>query len=249
MREYVFTFNMSIDQINIISSNRDISKTIPEYPYQYQIRLCQIELGRFEVTDYFPSQLNVRVGDTPCPTYPNERSKSRRTASPINCTHELKLSPFFTNLIKVNWVPDGKIYGITMNLVKQLSADNLIKKLQDKEARSSEDTKHQIIKKFTCVNPDLACTSHQFSLLCPLSKNRMKLPAKSVHCDHIMCFDADTFIRMNEKNSKWLCPICNAPCVYDDIKIENYFLEIVTSSRLEDDDNNILINADGSWEK
>jgi hypothetical protein len=106
MKEYVFTFNMSINQIiNIISSNRDISKTIPEYPYQYQIRLCQIELGRFEVTDYFPSQLYVRVGDTPClllPINPNKRSKSRRTASPINCTHELKLSPFVTNLIKVN---------------------------------------------------------------------------------------------------------------------------------------------------
>jgi hypothetical protein len=40
-----------------------------------------------------------------------------------------------------------------MNLVKQLSADNFKK-------QSSEDTKNQIIKKLTCVDPDLACTSN-----------------------------------------------------------------------------------------
>lgn len=101
----------------------------------------------------------------------------------------------------------------------------------------------------TDVDPDLAITSDHFSLLCPLNKTRMKIPAKSINCDHIKCFDASTFIKLNELNSTWLCPICHVSCLYNEIKIENYFLVIVTSSKLEDDDNDIVIHTDGSWEK
>eukprot|EP00102_Acyrthosiphon_pisum_P020146 XP_016657356.1 PREDICTED: uncharacterized protein LOC103308383 [Acyrthosiphon pisum] len=62
--------------------------------------------------------------------------------------------------------------------------------------RSSEETKIYIIKKIADVDPDLATTSYRFSLVCPLGKIRMKIPAKSIHCDNLQCFDASTFILM-----------------------------------------------------
>jgi len=255
MRECTFEHTMSVEQATLISMNRDISPGKPEYyGIQYQIRICHLENCVYdEVTDYLPIGLHIRVCNYYCtlpPIVTRKRSgiKSRRAAKPINIAQFLKLCPFIKNVISINWIPDGKKYALAMYIVKQLSVDTLMKKLHDKKARSSEETKNYIIKKLKNVDPDLTATSsYNFSLVCPLSKVRMKIPAKSIHCDHIQCFDAGTFILMNEKKPQWICPTCNKSCLYDNIQIENYFLEIITSPTLSDDINVIEVLADGSW--
>ncbi|CAI6356695.1 unnamed protein product [Macrosiphum euphorbiae] len=136
---------------------------------------------------------------------------------------------------------------MAMYLVKRVTPETLIQRLQDKEGRSSEDTKNYIIKKSADVDTDLSTTSYQFSLVCPLGKIRMKIPAKSIHCDHLHCFDASTFILMNEKKPTWKCPICYKPCLYDDLQIQNYFLEVVSSPTLKDCNNEIELLANGTW--
>ncbi|XP_026820323.1 E3 SUMO-protein ligase PIAS2-like [Rhopalosiphum maidis] len=250
-RQMTFIHTMSPEQASLIAMNRDISYGKNEYLYQYQIRICQLEIGRNEVTDFLPLGLNIRVGNKICslPPIASVRlgNESRRIAKPINIAQYLKLNPNISNSITINWVPDGKKYALAMFIVKKLCSDNLLKKLLDRETKSSEETKHYIIKKFTDVDPDLATTSYYFSLICPLGKTRMKIPAKSIHCDHIQCFDAATFISMNERKPTWMCPTCNKPCLYDDIRVENYFLDIVTSPMLKDDNQDIEILADGSW--
>jgi len=135
-----------------------------------------------------------------------------------------------------------------MLLVKKLTAETLIKKLQDKGGRSADETKNIIIKKLSNDDPELATTSsYRFSLVCPLGRMRMKLPAKSIHCDHLQCFDANIFILMNEKRPTWMCPTCNKPCLYEDIQVDNYFLDVVSSLTLNDCINEIEILADGTW--
>jgi len=252
MREGTFKLILLPEHASLIAMNRDVSNGKNEYVYQCQIRICQLEPGCNEVSDYLPLGLHIRLGVKACPlppTAPNTRpgTESRRTPRPINCTQLVKLNPSVQNTIIVNWTPDGKNYALAMFIVKKLTADTLIKKLQDKGARSSEETKNYIIKKLADVDPDLATTSYRFSLVCPLGKMRMKIPAKSIHCDHLQCFDASTFILMNEKKPTWMCPTCNKPCLYDDIQIENYFLEVVTSPTLKDCSKEIEILADGTW--
>jgi len=253
MKEATFKLVLSVEQANFVAMNRDISHGKNEYIYQFQIRICQlIEPVSNELPDCMPLGIHIRLGMKACPlppTAPNTRpgTESRRTARPINCTPFIKLSPIVSNTITVNWTPDGKNYVMAMYLVKKLTSDTLIKKLQDKGGRSSEETKNYIIKKLADVDPDLATTSYRFSLVCPLGKMRMKIPAKSIHCDHLQCFDASTFILMNEKKPTWMCPTCNKPCLYDDIQIENYFLEVVSSPTLKSCTKEIEILADGTW--
>lgn len=253
MKEATFKLTLSVEQANFVAMNRDISHGKNEYLYQFQIRICQlIEPIPNESPDYMPLGLHIRLGMKACPlppTAPNTRpgTESRRTARPINCTTHVKLSPIVSNTITINWTPDGKNYVFAMYLVKKLTADTLIKKLQDKGGRSSDETKNYIIKKLADVDPDLATTSYRFSLVCPLGKMRMKIPAKSIHCDHLQCFDASTFVLMNEKKPTWMCPTCNKPCLYDDIQIENYFLEVVSSPTLKYCSKEIEILADGTW--
>ena len=49
----------------------------------------------------------------------------------------------------------------------------------------------------------VATTSQKVSVLCPLGKMRMKVPCRPVTCEHLQCFDANTFLQMNEKKSTW----------------------------------------------
>ncbi|KAE9523241.1 hypothetical protein AGLY_016341, partial [Aphis glycines] len=251
-REYKLVHTMSLEQASLIAMNRDISHGQKKYLYQYQIRFCQLEFGRSEVTDFLPMELHIRIGEKVCTLPPIALTQQifetpRRIAGPIDCTQILKLNPNLANHITLNWLPDGKAYAVAVFLVKKLSPDDLVKKLLEKESKSSEETRNYIIKKLENVDPDLTTTSYHFSLICPLSKSRMTLPAKSIQCDHLQCFDAETFILMNEKKPTWTCPTCNKPILYEDISIENYILEIIKSPLLQVDDKEIEFLADGSW--
>lgn len=152
-------------------------------------------------------------------------------------------------MITFNWTPDTEIYTWGIYLVKKLTSEFLLQKLVDKKARSSEESKNHIIKKLADVDPDLVTTTpYIFPLVCPLSKIRMKLPARSVNCNHIQCFDAHNFILINEKKPTWTCPTCNNPCFYDDVQIDSYFLDIVSNPHLPDSCKEIKILSDGTWE-
>ncbi|CAH1738368.1 unnamed protein product [Aphis gossypii] len=261
MKEAIFKLVLSREQVNFVSMNRTISHGKFEYPYyQYQIRICQfIEPVPNESPDYMPLGLRIRVNTRECqlPLIPFNaqpeltlalRLECRRSADPIDCTDNVKLSPINYNDITINWNPDNKKYVFSMYLVKKLTAETLVKKLQDKGGRPIEETKNIIIETLSNDDPELATTStYRFSLVCPLSMMRMKIPTKSIHCDHLQCFDATYFILMNEKKPTWKCPICNKPCFYNDLLVDNYFLEVVSSPTLKDCTNEVEILPDGTW--
>jgi len=206
MKEAMFKLCILPRHAQEICLDRDMSNGKAEYNTQLQIRICLLESGATEITDCMPLGLHIRVNNKACPlppTAPNTRpgTEARRTPRPINCTHQMKLNPIVSNSIIINWNPDGKTYVLGMYLVKKLSSDILLQRLKDKGARSAEETKSNIIKKLADVDPDLATTSYRFSLVCPLGKMRMTIPAKSINCDHLQCFDASIFILMNEKKT------------------------------------------------
>ena len=76
---------------------------------------------------------------------------------------------------------------------------------------------------------------------------RMSTPCRPTTCDHLQCFDASLFLMMNEKKPTWICPVCDSPAKYDDIMVDGYFEEVIKSSELPEDENEIILNQDGSW--
>ncbi|KAE9521323.1 hypothetical protein AGLY_018281 [Aphis glycines] len=137
MKEATFKFIMSVEHANLVAGNRYYSYGKYEYPYQFQIRICQlIEPVPNESPDDMPLSLLIRVNMQKCPLPP--------TATPINCTEKVKLSPIVANNIAIHWTPDRKKYVFAMFLVKKITVDTLLKKLQDKDGISSEDTKNDI---------------------------------------------------------------------------------------------------------
>lgn len=232
----------------MIAMNRDISVE-NKYVYQIQMRICLLKPGSTEITDYFPPELNITINNNVCPISPIDPLNilSKITPQPINCTELFKLNPSVINVITVNWNSDAKTFVMGLYLVKKLTSEYLLQELMNKKPRSSESSKNYIIQMTANLDSDLTTTSYYFSLVCPLGKIKIKIPAKSVNCNHLQCFDASTFILMNEKKPTWLCPVCDRPCLYNDLQIDTYFLEVILSPDLPDHCDKIELLADGTW--
>ena len=77
---------------------------------------------------------------------------------------------------------------------------------------------------------------------------RMRMPCRSSKCDHLQCFDANFYLMMNEKKDKWMCPVCNNVAPFDSLMLDGFFSEMITSRRLPDDEHEIVLHNDASWE-
>ena len=75
----------------------------------------------------------------------------------------------------------------------------------------------------------------------------MTMPCRPTTCDHLQCFDASLFLMMNEKKPTWICPVCDSPAKYEDLMVDGYFEEVIKSPLLPDEENEIILNQDGSW--
>lgn len=250
MREAFFQISIPIEDIKYLLRQRDMTEDSVEYFYQVLIRIYRLEQGAIELSDCLPPFLNIVVNGEPCPLPPINHSSHLevRVPKPIVCTDYIKLNRSLSNLIAVNWLQNEETtYVIGFHIAKAFDSKILIDKVICKNPIALEETKKTIIKQLANIDPDLATTSTRYSLICPLSKQRMEFPARSSKCVHLQCFDLRCFIKMNEVSSKWKCPTCFQPCLYDDVQIENYFLSILTDPNLPKDCEEVEVLPDGSW--
>lgn len=83
------------------------------------------------------------------------------------------------------------------------------------------------------------------SLKCPLSFIRMELPCRSSICNHNQCFDATSFLQVQQQAPQWACPICNKVFKFENLVVDQYVETILrrTSKSTEQ----ITIEPNGTW--
>lgn len=69
-------------------------------------------------------------------------------------------------------------------------------------------------------DPDVVATSQVLSLKCPLSYMRLSKPCRGVNCGHIQCFDATSYLQLQEQGPQWLCPICSKSVPFDQLAVD-----------------------------
>jgi len=248
-----FQFTLKPDQATDIASNRDIQVgTKMDYLYQIQLRFCPLEQGKKDIPDEFPPSVQVHVNgkmvQLPNPIPTNKPGvEPKRPPKPVNITPHCKLSPILPNTVQIKWAAEyGKGWVVSINLVLKLTAEDLLNRLKEKGTREPGYTKNLIKKKLSSDDDECATDSLKVSVTCPLGKMRMKTPCRPSTCNHLQCFDAATFLQMNERKPKWDCPVCNSKALYDDILIDGYYYEIL-DSKLTRDEENVILEKDGSW--
>lgn len=77
---------------------------------------------------------------------------------------------------------------------------------------------HPVLNK--ARDPDIVTTASVLSLKCPLSTLRIDLPCRSISCRHNQCFDATSYLQLQEQGPTWLCPICNNPAPFENLAVD-----------------------------
>ncbi|BFZ01890.1 hypothetical protein BsWGS_04929 [Bradybaena similaris] len=251
MQESLFVFHLTPQQAYDITRSRDLQPgSKNEYTVQVQVRFCLLEPS-CEQADMFPSQIQVRVNNKPA-TLPNviptnkPNVEPKRPGRPVDITNQCRLSSSVSNAITVTWAADfTRNFCMSVYLVRKLSSDILLSRLRQFGHRHLDHTK-ALIKEKLAQDPDceIATTSVRVSLMCPLGKMRIQMPCRASTCTHLQCFDASTFLQMNERKPTWMCPVCDRPCPYDKLIIDGYFVDIFQQSP---SCNDIVFHEDGSW--
>ncbi|OBA21684.1 hypothetical protein METBIDRAFT_12164 [Metschnikowia bicuspidata var. bicuspidata NRRL YB-4993] len=83
------------------------------------------------------------------------------------------------------------------------------------------------------------------SLRCPITYARIATPVKSVHCDHVQCFDGLSFLMMQERIPAWQCPVCSLR-IDEHLLAVSDFLQAVLDGAPPDADA-VRLQPDGSW--
>lgn len=246
-QESSFSFYLTPEQaLQIMEKNVKGSELI-----QIQLRFCWLETS-CEQEDHFPPSLavhvNNRVAQLPNPLPSNKQGvEPKRLPQPLNITSLCKINAVFKNQITVMWMPEhGRNYCMTVNCVQALNSSILLNRLRQNGIRHQYHTRALVKEKLAVdVDSEIATTSLRISLLCPLGKMRMKVPCRATTCNHLQCFDAPTYLQMNQKKAMWLCPVCDRPAEFQSLLIDGLFTEILQKVS---NTNDIQFTEDGRWQ-
>ncbi|XP_053406013.1 E3 SUMO-protein ligase PIAS2-like isoform X5 [Mercenaria mercenaria] len=250
-QETYFVFHLTPQQAQDIAMSRDFRPSAKwEYTVQVQLRFCFLETS-CEQDDNFPPSICVRVNGkvaqlpNPIPTT-KPGVEPKRPGRPVDITSLCRLSPTMPNHVEISWASEyGRGYVVSINLVKRLTSDILLQRLKQFGNRHADHSRAMIKEKLQHdADSEIATTSLRVSLMCPLGKMKMQLPCRAGTCTHIQCFDATTFLMMNEKKATWLCPVCDKPTPFHKLIIDGLFVEILKQVT---DIDEIQFVEDGSW--
>ncbi|XP_026819603.1 E3 SUMO-protein ligase PIAS3-like [Rhopalosiphum maidis] len=240
--------------------------------YKHTIILRLEQLERKSLIERLPYNLNVSLNGRQCklpelntgdlemedesklPEVPEELSSTDddsisfpwRQNIPIELTEYLNLQTGLRDLLGVSWSDEPISYIVGVFVVQKLTWEDLIVELKKKPTRAYEKTL-KFIKELNKSEIDIRVGTHSVTIKDPLTMQRMKLPARGVECVHLQCFDAISFLRMNEQKQTWLCPLCKKRVKFENIEIDEYFLKIVQSPTVSEECENVILLEDGTW--
>ncbi|KAK0703233.1 PINIT domain-containing protein [Lasiosphaeria miniovina] len=190
----------------------------------------------------FPDQAELKVNGGRIKA--NLRGVKNKPGStrPVDITDSLRLKPaLYINNIEFTYAMRNEKFFLSLFLCMAKPVEHIIRNITLKIQKESVVT--EIAKKAS--DPDVVATAQNLSLKCPLSYMRLNLPCRALSCSHIQCFDATSYLQLQEQGPQWICPICNNPAPFDQLAVDEYIREILakTPKTVEQ----VTIELDGKW--
>ncbi|KAJ1968381.1 E3 SUMO-protein ligase pli1 [Dispira parvispora] len=191
----------------------------------------------------FPRLISVRVNGNMVDRRVIDKyaSRTNKHPQPLDLT-SLFDKRYSSHRVELTYISPVELV-VTVAFVKQISVEFLVSSLQQNSTVNKEEVLSRFKRKH--ADDDIVATGRLMSLKCPLSYTRIKDPCRSTRCDHIQCFDAMSYLQVNEQVPTWKCPICNIAAPYTDLMIDGFFLDIIRS--VPDSIEQIYVEEDLSW--
>lgn len=126
--------------------------------------------------------------------------------------------------------------------MRKFSVEDLTQRIKQRNVITRQSVLSEMMKKAN--DPDIEVGSSVMSLKDPISTLRITVPIRSTVCTHNQCFDAESFLQLQEQAPTWTCPICNKALTYEALAVDQYVEEILDKVRNADQ---VTIQPDGEW--
>ncbi|CUS11220.1 unnamed protein product [Tuber aestivum] len=192
----------------------------------------------------FPHQVELRVNDAQVSGL-NLRGLKNRPGStrPADITDHLTKKPGHRDQVTLTYALTQKKFAFVVNYVKTDSVEQLVERLRSGSSITKETVIADMIRKNE--DSDLVATSSNMSLKCPLSTLRIDLPIRSTFCNHMQCFDATSFLQLQQQAPTWSCPTCSKSISWRALVVDQYFRDILDNTPKTVD--SVTIDVDGAW--
>ena len=233
--------------------NKDIS--LPKFEFQKKVLLrlgfTSTEGNVFSLENVFPPSFELTINNQKC-QLPQQlplkkgMSKELKQHGPIDITDMLTIESTAVNTVCLSWIhpcisskgrpneiDQNKKYCFTLMMASKLSANDLVYQVKSKGIKPPEFTKSIARDKLRDDDVEIATTSLRASLVCPLTRTKIKLPGRSIKCQgHIQCFDLQSFLSLMELKPTWDCPVCYNKIDFESLVVDGLFTEILESDRV-----------------
>ncbi|KAI9844097.1 MAG: SUMO ligase siz1 [Sclerophora amabilis] len=201
-------------------------------------------LGPYAKADItFPHQVELKVNNDEIKANLRGLKNKPGSTRPADITNHVHKTEKYQNTVTMTYALTHKKFSVVINLVKQHSVDELVRKLRLGRLISKEKVINEMVTR--AQDADIVATSTVMSLKCPLSTLRMDLPCRSTLCLHNQCFDAASFLQLQEQGPTWTCPICNKIISFEVLVVDQYVDDILRKTSRSVDQ--VSIEPDGRW--
>ncbi|KAI1331282.1 hypothetical protein F5Y16DRAFT_298428 [Xylariaceae sp. FL0255] len=233
-----------------LNENPVLNKLVEDKSYRLMVFCSADNQGVQDIA--FPHQSEIKVNGGEVKANLRGLKGKPGTTRPVDITGALRLKPInYNNNVEFTYALTTKVkntdpsptkFYLALYLCKMVYVDQLVAKIKGKKI-SKATVLSEMAKKAN--DPDVVATSTVLSLKCPLSYTRLRIPCRSTTCNHVQCFDANSYLQLQEQGPQWICPICNNPAPFDSLAIDDYVRDILenTSESLDQ----VTIEPNGQW--
>ncbi|KAL4737238.1 PINIT domain-containing protein [Aspergillus similis] len=229
-----------------IHLDADVASRLLAEPKLRVMIFCAADSGlnQFTKSDIaFPHQVELKANLDEVKANLRGLKNKPGTTRPADITNYIRKKAGYTNHVVMTYALTQKRFFIVANLVECTAIEELVDKLKQRKTITREQVLQEMKSK--AEDADIVATSTVMSLKCPLSTRRIEVPCRSVSCTHNQCFDASSFLQLQEQAPTWSCPVCAKATSYESLNVDQYVDDILRSTPL--DVEQVIIEPDGQW--
>ncbi|KAB2576972.1 E3 SUMO-protein ligase pli1 [Lasiodiplodia hormozganensis] len=194
----------------------------------------------------FPHQLEVRInGDEVRSNFKGLKNKPGSTR-PADITDFIRKLPGYNNNVQITYALTQKASSERkFHMVVYLVRKHSVAELAGRINRVFSKDKVMDEMRARAQDPDIVIESQVVSLRDPVAGIRISVPCRSTVCSHNECFDATSFLQLQEQAPTWICPICSKTISYEALAVDRYMQDILAKTSSSTDQARIY--PDGTW--
>ncbi|KAM0424617.1 hypothetical protein ACHAPT_010143 [Fusarium lateritium] len=278
----VWTFNVSGDQFQRLAKKTE-GEGLPYCSYfegscRYRLRTC----ARF-TRETGVREPNWVLAPAQWPPYVffdlNYRCMELRRKQHFHKDQPLELTDFLIegeNTLRLSFPQTAQnqkltaTYFMAVEIVETISHDSAMKMIETRRRIPAEETKRKIQQRLRGSDSDDVIIEDEtltVSLADPFSAARFNIPVRGIYCQHLECFDLDTWLQTRPRKPRqqgggaaqvgdepslvdvWKCPICGLDARPNSLGVDDYLASVRQALVAKGDMRTkaITIDATGKW--